>query len=169
MFSVPVYTTDDLCPSNLQFFKYWDKVKKRKPNLKLIAFTIANFQNKEPIYKSKEFNMWIKDHKSWVDIAVHGYDHLYPPEAERDDFEEQVEMALDFLYPYLPKKFGYRSPGFKFTVRLEPLLKRLGFYYVAYPQHIKVLETGEIIQPLINTHCCDRYEQPITEIWRDLC
>ena len=169
MFSTPVYITDDLCPSNLKFFKYWDKVKEKKPELKLIAFTIANFQNKELISESRKFEKWFEKNKDWVEIGVHGYDHLYPPEAERDNFEEQVIKAFNVLSPYLPDKYGYRSPGFKFTVRLEPLLKRLGFYYIAYSQHIKILETGKIIQPLINTHCCDKYEQPITEIWRNLC
>jgi predicted deacetylase len=163
-----IFTTDDLCPSNLKYFEYWDKVKEKKPDLKVIAFTIANFQNKEPINESKEFIEWFEKHKDWVEIAVHGYDHLFPPEAERDDFEEQVTMALEILKPFLPEKYGYRSPGFKFSVRIEPLLKKLGFSYIAYQEHIKYFN-GKIIAPILNTHCCDKWDNPITEVWWNLC
>jgi predicted deacetylase len=165
-----IITTDDLNLSNLQYFKYFDKVKKCKPDLKMIAFTTANFQNKENVRESKEFNEWFETHKDWVEIAVHGYDHLYPPEAFRDDleFEEQVTKALDLLMPYLPKEYGYRPPGFRFSVRIEPLLKKLGFAYVAYRDNIKYFDGRPMAIPF-NTHCTNQYESPITEVWRSLC
>jgi len=163
-----VYTTDDLCISNLHFFKFWEEVHKAHPDRKLIAFTIANFQNKENVAESKEFREWFEAHKDWVEIAVHGYDHLYPPEAERDDFEECVTKSLEILKPFLPKEYGYRSPGFKFSVRIEPVLKKLGFSYVAYQEHIKFFDGRQFLVP-INTHCCDKWESPITEIWEALC
>jgi hypothetical protein len=35
-----IITTDDLCLSNLPNFRYWDAVKKKKPDLKIIALII---------------------------------------------------------------------------------------------------------------------------------
>lgn len=163
-----IITTDDLCLSNLQYFKYFDEIKKVKPNLKVIAFTIANFQNKENIAESKEFYDWWYYRKDWVEIAVHGYDHLYPPEAFRDDFEDQVTKSLYILKPYLPKEYGYRSPGFRFSVRIEPLLKKLGFSYIAYDTHIKYFKDNRLVYGLINTHCTDKYENKITEFYKEL-
>lgn len=165
-----IFTTDDLCPSYLKFFKYWDEVHKKYPGKKLIAFTIANFQNKENIRKSEEFRRWYDEHKDWVEIAVHGYDHLYPPEAERDDFEECIKKALDILKPFLPENYGYRSPGFKFSIRIEPILKKFGFSYIAYRDHIKYFNDERLIAPILNTHCCDEedWENPITKIWRNI-
>ena len=165
-----IYTTDDICPSNLKFFPYWENVRTRHPDMKLIAFTIANYQNKENVQESKEFNEWFEKNKDWVEIAVHGYDHLYPPEAERDDFEQCVENALEILRPYLPKEYGYRPPGFKFSVRIEPTLRRLGFSYVAYRDHIKYFEENRLVGPILNTHCCDNkdWDNPITKIYTDI-
>lgn len=163
-----ILTTDDLCPSNLKYFKYFDEIKKHNLNLRMIAFTIANFKNKENILESKEFNEWFGKHKDWVEIAIHGYNHLYPPETLSDDFEEQLTNALDILRPYLPIEYGYRPPGFQFSIRIEPLLKKLGFSYVAYRDNIKYFDDRLMMIP-INTHCSDEYEQPITKVWRKLC
>lgn len=164
-----IFTTDDLCPSNLQYFYCWDEVHKKYPGKRLIAFTIANKDYKENVSESQEFKDWYEKHKDWVEIAVHGYDHTYPPEAERDDFEECVEKALAILKPFLPKEYGYRSPGFQFSVRIEPVLKKLGFSYIAYRDHIKYFD-GRFAGPLLNTHCCDEqtWENPITNVWRTL-
>jgi len=164
-----ILTTDDLCPSNLQFFKYWDEVHNSKPNMKLIAFTIANYKLKENIKESGEFRKWWEQHKDWVEIAIHGYDHMYPPEAERNELEECVEKALDILRPYLPKEYGYRSPGFHFTIRLEPILKKLGFSYVAYRDNIKYFD-GRFLTNLVNTHCTyDKWDNPIGLIYQKIC
>lgn len=163
-----ILTTDDLCPSNLKYFKYFDEIKKSHSDLKMIAFTIANFQNKENVLESKEFNEWFEKHKSWVEIAIHGYNHLYPPETFSNNFEEQLTNALDIMRPYLPMKYGYRPPGFRFSIRIEPLLKKLGFSYVAYQDNIKYFDGRQMITP-INTHCSDKYDKPITKVWRSLC
>lgn len=162
-----IYTTDDVCPSNLKYFEYWERVKEKKPDLRLIAFTIANFNFIEPVDASVEFRDWFNKSKDWVEVAVHGFDHTYPPEAERDDFEDCVEEALRILKPFLPEKYGYRSPGFKFTIRMEPVLKKLGFSYVAYGDRIKYFNGG-VEASLYNTHCCDRYANPITKVWKAL-
>lgn len=162
-----ILTTDDLCLTNLKYFEYWDKVKEKRPELKIIAFTTANYQLKEDLSKSKEFKDWFKKHEDWVEIAVHGYDHLSPPEVERDNLEELITKSLNILKEFLPEKYGYRSPGFKFSVTLEPILKKLGFSYIAYHEHIKVFKNNSLI-PVLNTHCCDRYDNPITEVWKRL-
>lgn len=162
-----IITTDDLCLSNLKFFIYWDKIKTKYPNLKLIAFTIANFKNEENISESKQFKQWYARHKMWVEIGIHGYDHLYPPECERDNQEELILKALNILKPFLPKRFLYRAPGFQITCRTEPILKKLGFFGIAHENRIKYFFEERIIVPF-NTHCSNKYFNPITDIWNKI-
>lgn len=162
-----IYTTDDLCLSNLHFFTYWDLVKKRKPDLKLIAFTIANRNYREDVGKSKDFKHWYGEHKEWVEIGVHGYDHGYPPEGDRDDHEELIRKSLEILQPFLPEKFLYRAPGFQTTCRTEPICKALGFAGIAHQTRIKYFD-GHVEEDILNTHCCDKWEMPITQIWEKI-
>jgi len=139
------------------------RVKKKKfPKLKLLAFVIANYQNKENVQESKEFLDWFERTKEWVEIGVHGYDHLFPPECERDNQEEFIEKALDLLKPFLPKKFLYRAPGFQVTNQTEPILKKLGFAGIAHQDTIKYFD-GTFAVPF-NSHCCDKYFNPVTKM-----
>ena len=164
-----IITTDDFCPSNIKYFKYWERVRECHPDMSLTVFTIANYQHKENVRESSEFNEWFEKNKDWCEVAVHGYDHLYPPEVFRDDLEECINKSLDILLPYLPKKYGYRSPGFRFTNKLEPILKKLGFAWVAYQNNIKYFNDNVLSGPLLNTHCCEKWDNPITEVWEKLC
>ena len=159
-----IVTTDDVCPENLKYFKYWDEIKRQIPNLKLIAFVIANYKGEQDVSQSGEFQMWYDDHKDWVEIGVHGYDHTYPPEQERDDASDLVMRSVELLRPYLPEKFLYRPPGFQRTIHTEPMLQNLGFAGVAYQTRIKMFD-GRIIEPVLSTHCCDRYARPVTR-WK---
>jgi len=163
-----IYTTDDLCPSNLKYFKYWDKAKELKPDLKLIAFTIADYQGKEDVSESKEFIDWFEDHRGWVELGVHSLEHTYPPDAERDDFSEVLGKALEILKPFLPDKYMYRSPGFQSTVRMPAILRYYGFTYQAYEDRIRNLNTNRLCGPVFNSHCSNKYSSPITRVWRNI-
>lgn len=160
-----IVTTDDLCLENLKFFSYWDEIKTMKPNLKIIAFTIANYKGKQNVAESEEFGSWFDAHRDWVEIGVHGYDHLFPPEQERDDAGELVMKSLEILKDFLPEMYLYRPPGFQRTVHTEPMLKRLGFGGMAYQTRIRMFD-GRIIEPILNTHCCDGDFNPVTK-WKE--
>lgn len=163
-----IYTTDDVCPSNLIYFRFWDEVKKRKPNLKVIAFTIANYNGQEDVSKSKDFKEWYDSHKDWVTIGVHGYDHTFPPEGERDNQEELIRESIKILKPFLPSDFLYRPPGFQVTCKTEPICRKLGFAGIAHQSRIKYFN-GTFETDLINTHCCNKWSNPITKVWSELC
>jgi len=166
-----IFTTDDVCPSNLKYFSYWERVRQKYPNMKLIAFTIANYNLVENVSVSTEFKEWFEKNKDWVEVAVHGYDHMYKPEAERDDpeFENCIMKALSILKPFLPEKYGYRSPGFQWSVRTEPLMKKYGFSWIAYDDSIKYFDgRPPIVGGIINTHCCDKWDNPITQVWNKI-
>lgn len=158
-----IFTTDDLCLSNLHYFTFWDKIKQKRPDLKVIAFTIANYRHRENVAESKDFNHWFQTHKDWVEIGVHGYDHEYPPEGERDDFEELVVRSVGILKPFLPEKYLYRAPGFQTTCKTEPIIKKLGFGGIAYQNRIKWFDGREAVP--FNTHCCEKWDNPISKIW----
>lgn len=162
--------TDDVYPETLKNFKYWEYVKEAKPDLKLICFVVANYNNEQDISQSKEFKEWYEKHKDWVEIGVHGYDHQKRQEGWRS-YEEQKECfkkAIEVLKPYLPDKFLVRFPGFRFLPFSENLIKELGASGVAHQEFIKYFETGYIIRPILNTHFSDEGENQISKIWKNL-
>jgi len=149
-------TTDDLCLSYLKNFSYFDKLKEKKPDLKVIAFTIGNFKNNEPLLESTIFKEWFEKHKDWVEIGVHSYDHDGLPDGDRDDEEYWIKKALESLRPFLPERYGYRSPGWQTTIKTIPILKKLGFSYIAYFSKIRDLKEEKIIETeIINSHLYD--------------
>jgi len=149
-----IITTDDLCLEYLPNFFYFDEMKKEFPDLKVIAFTISNFRNKERLRDSRLFKDWWEKHLDWVEIAVHSYDHLYPPDGDRSDEEYWIKKALDELQPFLTDNYGYRSPGWQTTNKTESILKELGFSYIAYESKIKYFK-GRIVNNIINSHIYD--------------
>lgn len=160
-----VLTTDDVCPSNLKYWKYWLEIRRAHPDIKVVAFVIANYRGEEDVSKSQEFKDWFEANKDWVTIGVHGYDHGEPPEGFRGKLHQRVsiELALAILKPYLPEKFLYRPPGFRTMPWTEPILRELGFAGIAHQTRIKWFD-GRFEIPY-NTHCCDRYTNPVTQ-WR---
>lgn len=149
-------TTDDLCLSYLDNFKYFDELKQNHSELKIIAFTIGNFNNEELLVESDIFKAWYQQHKDWVEIAVHSYDHKFPPDGDRDDEEYWIKKARDSLLPFLPIEYGYRSPGWQTTNKTVDILKKLGFSYIAYEAKIKNLKNNMIVnEPILNSHLYD--------------
>jgi len=149
-----IYTTDDLCLEYLSEFFRFDTIKKEFPEFKLVAFTIANFKNHENLLGSTTFQNWFARHKNWVEIAVHSYDHLPPPDGDRPDEENWIAKALKNLKPYLPSNYGYRSPGWQTTNKTESILRDLGFSYIAYESKIKRFN-NEIETGIVNSHLYD--------------
>lgn len=157
-----VYSTDDLSVKNLEYFKYWDLVKVSKPDLKVIAFTIA--EN----LPTASFIDWFETHRDWVEIGVHCFNHQKPQEGWREDQRFWIERALKILKPFLPNRYLYRPPGFRFLPMTEKILKELGFSGIAHQEFIKYFDTQEKI-PVFNTHCTfDLYANPIGKIWKEL-
>lgn len=151
-----IITTDDLCLSYLDNFKYFDELKNKFAELKVIAFTIANYKNNEKLLGNAIFEKWYQKHKNWVEIAIHSYDHDTIPDGDRKDEEYWITKALEDLKPFLPKAYGYRSPGWQTTNKTVPILKKLGFSYIAYESKIKNLNNDTIIDAkIINSHLYD--------------
>lgn len=157
-----VYSTDDVSVDTLQHFVYWDKVKKRYPELKLIAFVVAEG------LPTPEFDSWYNERKDWVEIGVHCYNHDRPQEGWRDDQEYWIGKARDVLKPYLPERYLYRPPGFRFLPKTERILEKLGFAGIAHQEGIKYFD-GQEGQPVLNTHCTESdFINPIGKIWKEL-
>jgi predicted deacetylase len=149
-----IVTTDDLCLEYLDNFVLFDGLKKLYPELKIISFTISNFKNNEHLSSSTTFKEWYERHKDWVEIAVHSYDHDGIPDGDREDEKEWIKKGLNSLKEFLPKEYGYRSPGWQTTNKTEGILKELGFAYIAYESKIKYFD-GRIINNIINSHLYD--------------
>ena len=154
-----VYSTDDLSIENLKYFQYWDKVKERFPRLRLTAFVVAEGL---PV---KEFEEWFELRKDWVTIGVHCFNHSRVQEGWREDQGIWIAAALAILKPYLPKRFLYRPPGFRFLPKTEKILKDSGFAGIAHQEFIKYFDTLEKVR-VFNTHCTfDQFHNPIGQIW----
>ena len=124
--------------------------------MEIIAFTIGNFNNEELLVESDIFKAWFAKHKDWVEIAVHSYDHKYPPDSDRNNEEYWIARAYESLKLFLPEKYGYRSPGWQTTNKTVAILKKLGFAYIAYETKIKDVKTNNIInEPILNSHLYD--------------
>lgn len=167
-------TTDDLCYSNLENFKYFDLLKKKYPELYVIAFTIANYKEQENLKTDyyKEFDEWYQERKEWVQIGVHGYDHDQKRTQEGfrkpDEQVVLIEKSIDILSDWLPDKPIYRPPGFRYTQSTVNICKQLGIKGFGYQGHIKYFDTNEII-PTFDTHCTyDLYDNPIGLIWNQI-
>lgn len=156
---------DDVCPSNLKYWKYVLEIKDKFPDIKIIAFVIACYKNIENVYESEEFINWFEKNKNSMEVGIHGYDHLYPPEQERNNVEELVEKSLNILRPFLKEKFLYRPPGFQRTINTEKILTKLNFGGIMYQYRIKYFNGGIIEGNIINCHCCDKYNNPVTQ-WK---
>jgi peptidoglycan/xylan/chitin deacetylase (PgdA/CDA1 family) len=139
----------------IENFVFFDKIKEEFPDFQLIAFTISNFKNKENLAQNEAFKKWFDERKDWVEIAVHSYDHEYPPDGDREDEEVWIEKARDGLLPFLRKEYGYRSPGWQTTIKTVPTLKKLGFSYIAFENSIKYLQEQKIEQGVVNSHLYD--------------
>jgi len=167
-----IFTTDDVYPSNLKYFKYWDMVKEAHPDLKLICFTVAKYNNddNEDVSKSKEFREWYEIRKNWIEIHPHGLTHGLPQLGwiSYDEQKERIKESIKILKPYLSEKIIYRFPGFRTMAYSEKILKECNIAGIAHREFIKYFDTGELFGPLLNTHCCDQFDKPITKIWKTL-
>lgn len=155
-----IYCVDDVCPSFLLGWSYWDDLHRREPDSKIIAFCVACRDNKENVQDSKEFKEWFEARKGWVECGVHGYDHTWPQEGWRPDQAAYISRALDTLRPFLPPRLLYRPPGFRTTPQTEKICRKLGFAGIAYQTHIKDFQTKELVGPIINAHCYDHITKP---------
>ena len=132
-----------------EFYKL-EKLKEKLPNLKINCFVMG-----------KDAGDYLK--KDWIEVGVHGWEHSYPPECERDNQEEYIVKGLEILKKYLPKRFGFRAPGFQLIALSYPIIKKLGFHYIAHQNKIQsfngIFNQGRII----NTHIYDNSLEKIED------
>lgn len=157
---------DDVWPSNLKNWSYVDQIQEKYPKLEIIAFVVANYQEEELVSESKIFNAWFENKGQYIHIGVHGYDHKSPPEQERDNADELVDIATKILLPYLPERYLYRPPGFQRSIRTEEICKANDFVGIAYQRRIKYFD-GRYEYNIINSHLTiDKCVNPINR-WKD--
>lgn len=142
-----LFTCDDIGIDYIEHLYKLENLKKKYPEFKVTVFVIAKGLNAELID-------WLK--QDWIEVAVHAYDHSAPPECECDDKEERITKALSILKPLLPEKFGYRAPGFQMTASTYPIIKKLGFWYIAHQFSIQPLKSEFQENEIINSHIYDK-------------
>jgi len=158
---------DDVCEENIGNLKYLDEMHQAFPTMKAVLFTIAKHKNMRPITECKAFVEYFNKNRLWTLIGVHGYDHMAPPEQERDNAEELVKLSIKILKPYLHLGPIYRPPGFQTTIHTEKMLKKLGFGGIANQDNIKWLDGGGYTEGFVNCHLTEnKFINPIGR-WRE--
>lgn len=128
---------------NEKDFGKLEELKKAFPEFKVSCFVMG-----------KDAGDYLK--RDWIEVGVHGWEHTYPPECEREDQEEFIARGLAALKNFLPPRFGFRAPGFQLTALTYPILKKLGFSFVAHQYRIQPLPGRNFLQgEIINTHIYD--------------
>ena len=152
------YTCDDIGTEHRDKLWKLDELKIKIPTFKVTCFVIAEDTN-------GWFGKWFKERSGWIEVAVHGYSHKGMPECERNDKKERILNAFEILQPYLPEIYGFRAPGFQMTASTYPIIKELGFWYIAHQTRIQPLkEIGKFRQyPLINTHIYENLKHEAKE------
>jgi len=138
------FTCDDISYRYESHLFELERLHLNLPRFKVTCFVIASGLDRNLV-------RWLQ--QDWIEVAVHCYDHGDPPELERDDKEERTRKALSVLSPLLPVEFGYRAPGFQVTGTSYPLLRTIGFWYIAHETRIQPLRNRYFRRlPLINSH-----------------
>jgi len=125
-----------------EFYKL-ERLREKVPNLKVNCFVMG-----------KDAGQYLK--QDWIEVGVHGWEHTYPPECERANQRDYILKGLEALRPYLPEKFGFRAPGFQMTALTYPILRELGFRFIAHQFRVQPLKGGFIQGDIINTHIYDK-------------
>ena len=168
-------TTDDFCPKFMDSWKYWEELKKVHPNLRITAFVVPRHDNKDEYdcSKSKEFKQWFEKNKDWVEVAVHGFDHSkFECLLSYDEQLERFKKALEIMKPFLPKKWGFKPPYYRYNSdTLEIILDTLKAAYFVTPRRIyygrgKSFKLNNLIETHTNnyTKMGDRIDKVVNDL-----
>lgn len=158
-----IFCVDDVHEKYLENWKYFDKIKEKKPDFKVMAFVITEGLN------HKKFNEWYEPRKDYIEIQPHCYDHERPQLGWRP-YEEQkkdIKRSLKELKSYLPERIIYRFPGFRTMPYSERILRECGISGIAHQSCIKYFDTGKEIK-VINTHLGDGLKDSISVVWEQI-
>lgn len=122
-------TTDDLAPSNLEGqFEYWDKLKKKHNDFKLLAFTTADWQFtrinrdfKNNLITNKEFIDFCNERSDWLSIAYHGFQHTISMASQSFETQEVIIDKMLTIFKKFKKKFegnfvnAYKPPFYRWN------------------------------------------------------
>ena len=166
-------SSDDLCPLFLSYFKWWDSLKKKHPNLKLTCFVVPRWKDNanQDVSTNREFRDWFENRKEWVCCGVHGYTHGFPPECFGTEEEQMacVQKALSALKGYLPERWSFRPPGNHINNFTIPMLKKLGCAFLHSSGMLTILPDERPLNALlIETHTNDKNEDSIQFIFNQL-
>jgi len=137
-------TTDDLAPSSIEGqFEYWDKLKEKHKDFKLLAFTTAdwkftrtNRKFKNNSIANREFIDFCNERKDWLSIAYHGLHHTIA--MSQVDFNTQVTIIKKMLriFGKFEKKFegqiinAYKPPFYRWNINTLLICMDRGIDYL---------------------------------------
>lgn len=136
-------TTDDLCPKFMDFFReYWDPLKARHPDLKLIAFTVLDWRHKVSKKKlgttipkkfPKEFIEFCNKRKKWLVLAPHALTHQYAEgtDPKLHDIIRIIRNAMEKTECKILS--GYKPPFYRFNAQTPFTVKSAGLRFFFTP------------------------------------
>ena len=109
-----IFDWDDHCPDN-DAMPYMLELKKLRPDFKATLFAV-------PALGTDEYWDSLPD---WIELAMHGWAHPTPREAEHWSYDQAVDVLLS-----RPSRFvnGWKSPGWLTSPGMYQALEDLGWW-----------------------------------------
>lgn len=139
-------------PQSMPIFeKYWTKIKKTTPKLKLTIFTIPYLKGitTNDIFKDKEFQDWVETKKKWVEIGQMGYMGNNNSECTRFKKIQYklIKRGYKKIMRYMPDSIhSFRPTDNRIDQNTFSILQSLGFSICIYHKSFIVLK--KIINPI---------------------
>lgn len=153
-----ILTTDDLCPQHIPFFNdHWDDLHERHPDMKLIAFTTANWHGQKKV-SGRKFVRFCEKRKDWLILAFHGLEHrIYegrePKNTQQHTIREMIDIFRKSGLELIP---AYKPPFYAFNTDCLEVVAENKIKKIFLPRGILDLETRVFIERdevgLIDSH-----------------
>jgi len=157
-----VVVTDDICPLNLEKWKYWERLKEKHSLLHVNVGIIPYWHGMEDqiISKNKRFKNWFLSNSDWITPILHGYRHDHPYGRSCGEFEgtyqEQQNLLLKALEIYKEFKgdvWGFTPSFWRYNEHTMRVLREANCSYMISDGKIFPLRPTESIKfVFLSTH-----------------
>lgn len=137
---------DEMSPLGVPLFeKFWDGLKERHPNIKLMTFVVPIFKDRgsNDVFKNDHFKGWYVERKDWVEVGQSGFNFSNPPECTRFRKPQYNLLKRGYrkTFSYMPKDFfSFKPPKDRVSRHTFSILQRIGFSACLYRGRVVLLK-----------------------------
>ncbi len=171
------FSTDDICPQNIEGqFCYFDRLKERHPDFRIIGFTTAKWLNNKNnlISENKDFLNFCNERKDWLRLAYHGLYHnkntpdsfegKMPIERQIEYLTEMIRIFNDFKKEYKGIVYNiYKPPYYRWNSDMFVACEKVGIEYAVVQDGVLNIETATF-KSRIELGLLDSHTNPATDM-----